>query len=44
MQEEGQRATNTEDSQKGNSGTWTSEDISAQQLVAVHLEMLDKNM
>lgn len=41
--EEEQRTINMEEGQKGNSGTWTFEDITAQKLVAVHLEMLDKN-
>lgn len=39
MQEEEQRTINMEEGQKGNSGTWTFEDIRAQKLVAVYLEM-----
>lgn len=42
MQEEEHRTTKMEEGQKGNSGTWTIEDISAQQFVVVHTEMLDK--
>lgn len=38
MQEEEYRTTNMEEGQKGNSGTWTNEDNSAQQLAA------DKNI
>lgn len=37
--EEEQRTINMEEGQKGNSGTWTFEDIRAQKLVAVYLEM-----
>lgn len=44
MQEEEHRTTKMEEGQQGNSGTWTLEDISAQQFVVVHTEMLDKNI
>lgn len=44
MQEEEHRTTKMEKGQKDNSAARTHEDIRAQQLVAVHMETLDKNI